>query len=269
MHRVYRQERARAKSRHDDPRVSIVQLGNHERFRLLKIGDSSYYVPQFVKNEDLAPIYNEVFCDTHPHFYEHGECKVRPNDVVIDAGASEGFFTRFALSRGARVIAVEPSLIWVDALHQTFEREIADGRVVVKRVCLGDRIGEASLSISQDIGWVNGSKGGVWETVPLTTIDALLTSVPWEGCHFIKMDIEGAERTAVAGASDTLRRCRPSLSIAVYHHPTGYLDIRQDLRRQRLDYHVTAKGLQPRRAFQVPVLLHAWCDSALSRQAQQ
>jgi hypothetical protein len=37
--------------------------------------------------------------------------------------------------------------------------------------------------------------------------------------EIIKMDIEGAERQALAGAQETLKRLRPRLEICVYHLP--------------------------------------------------
>lgn len=38
-----------------------------------------------------------------------------------------------------------------------------------------------------------------------------------EDVTFIKMDIEGAERDALTGAAELIRRCRPELAICVYH----------------------------------------------------
>jgi hypothetical protein len=36
---------------------------------------------------------------------------------------------------------------------------------------------------------------------------------------FIKMDIEGSEREAVAGAAGTIRRHHPRMALCVYHLP--------------------------------------------------
>ena len=42
---------------------------------------------------------------------------------------------------------------------------------------------------------------------------------------FIKMDIEGAERDALTGAADLIRRCRPDLAICVYHSVSDLWEI--------------------------------------------
>src|SRR5262249_11944198 len=108
-------------------------------------------------------------------------------------------------------------------------------------------------------GPADGRPGESGMTVTQTTLDELVGRSPWGRCDFVKMDIEGDERAAVAGAAATLRRDRPCLSIAVYHHPTGYLDIRRDLRAEAPDYRITAKGIQRRRwGVYVPMVLHAW-----------
>ena len=40
-----------------------------------------------------------------------------------------------------------------------------------------------------------------------------------ERVDFIKMDIEGAERNALAGARQTLARWHPRLALSAYHRP--------------------------------------------------
>ena len=58
--------------------------------------------------------------------------RIRPGDVVLDAGANIGVFTRKALWAGAsKVVAIEPAPENLECLQRNFAAEIADGRVVL------------------------------------------------------------------------------------------------------------------------------------------
>jgi len=54
--------------------------------------------------------------------------------------------------------------------------------------------------------------------------------------NFIKMDIEGAELSALQGAEATLRRFRPKLAISVYHNLSDFWKIPQYLNSLNLGY---------------------------------
>ena len=47
------------------------------------------------------------------------------------------------------------------------------------------------------------------KTVPIVRIDDLRL----DDCHFLKIDVEGMEKTVLAGAVDTIRRFRPILYV--------------------------------------------------------
>lgn len=240
---------------HEDADAGLIQLST---------GREHYWVPQGTYDGGLTAIYKEVFNPHHPHHYEHGGCRIRPNDVVVDAGACEGFFVRFALDKGARVVAIEPYSTMAEALRRTFADEIREGRVVVVQALLTDRVGDAVLSLNPMFPFEAhaagaGEKAEYSEAAKETTLDALVDSLPWKRCDFLKMDIEGAERGAVAGAAETLRRFRPHLSLAVYHLPTGYLDIAEDVAKLGLGYQIEGKGvLEMQDGIRRPMMLHAW-----------
>jgi hypothetical protein len=64
--------------------------------------------------------------------YGEGIWGVQKGDVVLDAGANIGVYTREALDEGASlVIAIEPGPENVECLRRNLKREIEDKRVVV------------------------------------------------------------------------------------------------------------------------------------------
>lgn len=56
---------------------------------------------------------------------------VTAGDIVLEIGPGTGALTREILARGAQVIALEADLRAVSELHETFSKEIADGKLTV------------------------------------------------------------------------------------------------------------------------------------------
>jgi FkbM family methyltransferase len=155
--------------------------------------------------------------------YGKGPQAVQPGDIVVDCGANIGAFTQKALALGARlVVAVEIAPATAECLRRNFAREITDGRVIVYGKGMWHKEDSLTLQIHpQNSGEntvvmrTNGLVDG--PTVPLTTIDNMVRELKLDRVDFIKMDIEGAEQSALAGARGTLARFQPRLAITAYH----------------------------------------------------
>ena len=152
--------------------------------------------------------------------YEQRSVSVREDDVVIDVGAHLGTFTRIALMRGAgRVIAVEPDPVNAACFARTFAPEIAAGRVTLVAAAAWHSPGSLTFergSASQT-GRVSDSEGDRAVTVRAVTLDQIVEQSKVDRVDFIKMDIEGAERHALAGARRLLSAYKPRLAICIYH----------------------------------------------------
>lgn len=142
--------------------------------------------------------------------------------VVMDVGAHVGLFVRTALLAGAgKIVAIEPAPDNLECLRRNFAEEIRAGRVIVYPKGAWDK--ESTLKMHR----VKGNSGGdsvvlqigPGDTVdvPLTTIDAMVADLKLPRVDMVKIDIKGAERQAIAGSKETLKRWRPRLAIASEH----------------------------------------------------
>ena len=180
--------------------------------------------------------------------YDGDEVAVKPGDVVLDCGANVGVFTRTALKRGAKlVVAIEPAPATVVCLRRNFEHEIAEGKVIVVPKGVWDHTDTLELN-QGDNGNTTGdsfifgrdSKSKV--KVPLTTIDILADELKLPRVDFIKMDIEGAEKPALRGAAETIRKYRPRMAIASEHLPDDVAAIPKTVAGIWGGYHVTSSS---------------------------
>lgn len=155
------------------------------------------------------------------YFYRSSTANIRPriDDVVIDAGAGFGdtaLAFAAAVGPGGKVYSFDP----MPAHQEVFGANAARNPALAPRIefvgrALGD-IADRNLRFKlQGAGSRFSNDGDV--VVATETIDRFVENTGLDRVDFIKMDIEGAEQMALAGARNTIARFRPRLAISIYH----------------------------------------------------
>jgi len=239
----------------DFPEIKEIAIKND--YTQLRINNQTYFWPKGANRKGLDWIYQEVFMPPSKNFhaFEFEGARLKPNELVVDAGASEGFFTRYVLERGAKVIVFEPVTSLVGALKMTFDEEIANKLVSVFPYALGGTSKTAKLETAEDHLFNSYlSNNGI--EIKIVALDDIINH---ETVDFIKMDIEGSEMDAIEGARETISKYKPRLSIAVYHQLENAHKVCTLLRRIRPDYQIKYRGIyawggcEPR-----PFMVYAW-----------
>lgn len=132
---------------------------------------------------------------------------VKDWSIAIDGGAHVGTWSKVLSRKFERVIAVEPSPDTHEALVANLEA-FGCSNVETKAVAIGQAPGFASMVLERraaerkNTGGRQVRQGG---SIPIETIDS------WElpSLGLLKLDVEGYEASALRGAMQTLKRCRP------------------------------------------------------------
>jgi FkbM family methyltransferase len=161
-------------------------------------------------------------------------------EYVIDAGAAWGDTAlRFAYEVGERgriySFEFDPKNIEILMKNLEFNAELASRISVVRKAVWCDSHSTLRFA-SQGPGTrvIDSDNGSQENQVTSVSIDDFAESLP--RVDFIKMDIEGAELTALRGAERTLRKHRPKLAISIYHRLSDFVDIPANLVSLGLDY---------------------------------
>lgn len=149
---------------------------------------------------------------------------LRPGDVALDIGANVGVFSvamGLAVGSSGRVLAFEPQ----PSMFALLERNLARHGLThaeAHRAIVHSTEGESEfLDMRQPppgrmvnfgafgIGTRTYASFGATVPTPVRSVDGLRL----ERCDLIKIDVEGSESHALAGAERTLAACRPVLSV--------------------------------------------------------
>ncbi len=154
---------------------------------------------------------------------------LRPDDVVLEAGANIGYYSLIESKICRKVYAVEPHPENFSRLQQHLKMNGADN-VEAYNLAFGPADGELHLECSPLSNWHSclgaDPNGKSVITVPGRSIDSFVNER--ETPTFLRMDIEGFEVEALKGAANTLRRLR-GLFIELHSPNLTYMQIQETL----------------------------------------
>jgi FkbM family methyltransferase len=161
---------------------------------------------------------------------------IRPGETVYDIGANVGLFSaRFARWIGAEgwLYAVEPNPLCVYFLRANLEHARLKNFTILP-VALSNRRCECSFSINYGSSLIGvggdsnvAGKPGHQIRVEGESLDRLIATFGLRKPDFIKLDVEGAEASAVAGMMETLERSRPNFMIELHGREAGSATLRR------------------------------------------
>ena len=164
-------------------------------------------------------------------YFPEGIIKLSDHEVFVDAGAYNGDtilkFLKQANGHYKRIYAFEPDTDSFELLCNTIKNQNLNNVELVKKGAWKDN---QTIKFNMDSDM--GSRSAISEQGDFfIEVDSIDNIVEKNEATFIKMDIEGAELTALYGAEQTIIKSKPKLAICVYHKPEDLLVIPQYLNR--------------------------------------
>lgn len=137
-------------------------------------------------------------------------------DLCLDVGANAGFHALTAGLFFKKVVAIEPTPATAERLRSNV---VLSGfwHVRVEPIALGERDGEATLTMTPGHCGTNRIASGAGLAVAVRTLDSLAsnaeTGLAGHRIDFIKIDVEGHEGSVLAGGREMIARHRPDLFV--------------------------------------------------------
>jgi FkbM family methyltransferase len=167
----------------------------------------------------------------YSHTYDVPGVPIRAEDVVIDIGANQGFFSCYAAFKGARVFAFEPVPELCQRLRENVARNGFADRVTIRQCAVGASSGFVNLFVSSRLGgaqstivpeFVRSADVPVVEEIQVEckTLSQILDEFSLQSVRLCKLDVEGAELAILKTLSHAdLARIQ---SFALEYHQEAY-----------------------------------------------
>lgn len=164
----------------------------------------------------------DLYCGEKQYFLD---CfKEKLNDIVfVDAGAYTGDTVRELIDEGVKpkgVYCFEADSNNYSKLKAFKQQNTKIKNLICENYALWNTRAKLGMKFSNYNARID--ENGNELTVEALTIDEYFEKIK---VGFIKMDIEGAERKAIAGGMKTIKRDRPILAISIYHSLDDIVEI--------------------------------------------
>ncbi|MDR2357949.1 MAG: FkbM family methyltransferase [Oscillospiraceae bacterium] len=178
-------------------------------------------------------------------YYEEGVVALGNREIFLDGGAYDGdsaeeFIKMVKNTNGGGygVFAFEPDAANFEAASRRLSKY--PGVEVIQKGLWSEETELVFFRNSADAAgssFVIGKAAGEAYRVPVTSPDSFFKGKAADELPtFIKMDIEGAEREALLGSKEIIRKVKPKLAICAYHKPEDIYELPRTIREIRDDY---------------------------------
>lgn len=162
------------------------------------------------------------------HLLHYVISQIRPNFTMLDIGAHHGAYA-LAVAHELRnygwhgkIYCFEPDPFNFSILQYNIQQNNLETYIVCQQVAIADLVGEQTLltypeensanTLSWNTEMINQGLGSIMpQTVQTITIDSLIDQ--FEHINLIKLDIQGSEARALAGATQVIQRDRPIIVV--------------------------------------------------------
>lgn len=202
--------------------------------------------------EGMFQVTTETFDKNDWHFYQYEKTQIENGDILLDIGTAEGLFPLTVIDKCSHIFMIEPSKVFKESLHKTFE--IFNAKTTIFNVAVGSEEGVVNFNEDSLDGQISRSNE-VKNTIALKTIDSLIKD---KKITYLKADIEGFEYDMLLGAKETITINKPKIAITTYHKQNNYKEIIALIKSYVPEYNYFIKGIhgeEPK-----PVMVHFWIE---------
>lgn len=191
-----------------------------EKYR--QVGEFEYYHDTENSDQSMKEIMEDVFNSLYgrgcwePMTEEIMKQNIKEGDIVVDIGASIGYFTLLMaklVGSTGKVISIEPTKNQFEYLLKNIEKNGFNDRVTAVNTAASDVNGTMQVQVNALADKIS----------PCSIIDEILP----ERVDFIKMDIDGSEPRAIKGLIETIKR-NPQLKMMVEYLVHGMKDLHNE-----------------------------------------
>lgn len=158
----------------------------------------------------------EIYEVDHPQYFAPDIVRCSESEVFIDAGGYNGDtsleFIKYVNNKYNSIYIMEADHTMCEITKENMRMNGVKNVLIYEKGAYSNS-GVLRFRTDSRSGSSHINKDGDVE-IEVVSIDEMLDGKP---ATFIKMDIEGAERQALDGAKNTIRRYHPKLAISIYH----------------------------------------------------